>query len=74
VLSIGKALFDPEAEHQQGDRNRKDAVAEGDDPTELDLVPLPPLYRLLSRHPRTISHGRDGTETRSLLECPSAPA
>jgi hypothetical protein len=30
---------------------------------ELDLVPLPPFRRLLSRHRRIISRGRDGTET-----------
>jgi hypothetical protein len=39
-----------EVEHEQRDRDREDAVAEGDDARELDLVLLPPLCCPLSRH------------------------
>jgi hypothetical protein len=67
-------LGDVERQHQQGDRDREDPVAEGDDPRELDLVPLASLPLPLLAHPRIIQSGRDGTETRSLLECLSAPA
>ena len=38
-----EVLGDAEVEDQQRDRDREDAVAEGDDPRELDLVLLPPL-------------------------------
>jgi hypothetical protein len=34
----GDVLRHLEIEHQQRDRDREDAVAEGDDPRELDLV------------------------------------
>ena len=69
-LVLRQARLDAEVEHQQRDRDREDPVAEGDDPPELDLVLLPPLRRPLSSHARIMSPGRDGTETRSLLECP----
>ena len=61
-------LGDVERQHQQRDRDREDAVAEGDDPRELDLVPLPPLRVPLPGHAGIIAAGRDGTADRSLLE------
>jgi hypothetical protein len=50
---------------QQRDRDREDPVAEGDDPRELDLVPLAPLRLRLLGHAGIIEPGRDGTEARS---------
>jgi hypothetical protein len=46
----GQLVGDVDRQHQQRDRDRKDPVAEGDDPRELDLVPLPPLRLPLTAH------------------------
>jgi hypothetical protein len=65
---VADVLGHAEIEHQQRDRDREDPVAEGDDARELDLVFLPLLGRLRSRHGPIIEFGRDGT-----APCPSAP-
>ncbi len=65
IFAAGEVLGHVEAEHQQRDRDREDPVAEGDDPRELDLVPLAPLRLPLLGHPGIIVPGRDGTATRS---------
>jgi hypothetical protein len=61
---------DLEGEDEQSDRDREDAVAEGDDPGELDLVALALLLFSRRGDPGIIGVGRDGTADRSLLECP----
>jgi hypothetical protein len=60
-LAVGDAGLNAKLQDQQGDRDREDAVAEGDDARELDLVLLPLLRRLDTRHGPIIEAGRDGT-------------
>jgi hypothetical protein len=61
-FAVSQVRFNRDVEDQQGDRDREDAVAEGDDPRELDLVLLPRLRRLgPTAHPGIIEPGCDGT-------------
>jgi hypothetical protein len=61
AVQVGRYV---QIEDEQRDRDREDAVAEGDDPRELDLVLLTPLRRARPRHRPIIEPRRDGTAAR----------
>ena len=57
---VSEVLGDAQGQHQQRDRDREDAVAEGNDAGELDLVAIAPARVPRPRHPGIIADGRDG--------------
>src|SRR5689334_21192300 len=67
MLDIDRDVVD-----QQRDRDREDAVAEGDDPRELDLVLLSTLRSLRSGYSEIIEIVRDGTARGFLPRMPRA--
>ena len=60
-IVVGDSGLHPQLQDQQRDRDREDAVAEGDDARELNLVLVPLLGGIDARHDPIIKAGRDGT-------------